>query len=195
MNFISRPRIIPELAAQHVGLHERRLLLHAAHDHAPCGLPPIQTANAARFEDLFDRVGHVVRQVAPAIAAGAYELQRCAGIFDAPMIIPLRDVADDEVSEERQDVMRARVLYVPPDHHLGSGTACPPRDTCLAKERRQFSSRRCSRSRWSSSPASRPSGAACVDDVLVVHVHVEQLQRFAEGGAAGARGRRTGAAS
>src|SRR6185369_8498208 len=112
---LTRPFVVEELAAEHVGFHERRLLLHAAHHHAEVDAAH-PDGDAAWLEDLLDRVGDVVRQVLLRLQPPHVHFDHARDLRRADDRL-LRDVADDEAAEERKDVMRAERLVRPADDH------------------------------------------------------------------------------
>src|SRR4051812_26149309 len=113
--FLPRPLVLQELAAEDVRLHERRLLLHAAHHHAEMDAAH-PDGDAARLEDLLDRVRDVVREMLLRLQPAHVYLDHARDLRRADDRL-LRDVADDEAAEERQDVVRAERLVRPADHH------------------------------------------------------------------------------
>ena len=123
--FLARPLVAEEIAAQHVRLHERRLLFDAAHHHAHvhAAHPDRQSA---RLEDAPDHVGDIMREVLLRLQPAHVHFDNARDLRSADDG-PLRDVADDEVTEERQDVMRAKRLVCSADDHevlavlIGSG--------------------------------------------------------------------------
>ena len=98
--------------------------MHAAH-------PDRQSA---RLEDALDHVGDIVRQVLLRLQPPHMHLDDARDLR-CPDDGPLRDVADDEVTEERQDVMRAQRLVRSADDHEVLAILVGSR-TRLAEQRR-----------------------------------------------------------